>query len=200
MSFPIEVYMLKFLKEHSYDAVKLFVTQCAISIFGLVLTLACVLAENDTLKIFCSVFAILFYLFLLYTSMWEKGSKDHIAVEYGRKAYQPLLGLKVSLLANSLNLLLAVLLTIGAIASQGSALANMGDNCRSIAVLLQGMYTGLLSLPGGGAEHLNQLWFMYWLIPLPAMLISTLGYYFGVKNIKFTKFFDAKPPRQDGES
>ena len=132
--------------------------------------------------------------------MWEKGIKDHISVEYGRKAYQPMLGLKISLLANSLNLLLAVLLTIGVAASSGSALANMGDNCRSIAVLLQGMYTGLLSLPGGNVEYLNQLWFMYWLTPLPAMLISTLGYYFGVKNIKFTKFFDAKPPRQDGES
>ena len=191
--------MLKFLKEHSYDSVKMFVTQCAISIFGLVLTLACVLAKNETLKIFCSVFSILFYLFLLYTSTWELGSKDHIAVEYGRKPYQPTLGLKISVLANSLNLLLAVLITIGAIGADGSSLAVMGDNCRSIAVLLQGMYTGLLSLPGRSVEYLNQLWFMYWLIPMPAIIFSALGYYFGVKNIKFTKFFDAKPPKKDEE-
>jgi hypothetical protein len=38
---------------------------------------------------------------------------------------------------------------------------------------------------------------MYFLIPIPALITCTVGYYFGLKHIKFTKFFDAKPA--DGE-
>ncbi len=187
-------YMLKFLKEHSYDAVKMFVTQCAISIFGLVLALACGMAKNDGLRLFCSIFAILFYLFLLYTSAWELGSKHCIPVQYGHRSARPLLGLYLSLTANVLNILLAIGFTLGALFPTVYVLEQIGAWSGSIAIFMQGMYAGVLAVEVSG-HVLNTLWFMYFLTPIPALVISTLGYYFGLKNIKFTKFFDAKPEK-----
>ena len=191
--------MLNFLKTRSYDAVKMFVTQCAISIFGLVLSLACLMAENEILRLVCSVFAILFYLFLIYTSAWELGSKDHIPVQYGHKPYRPHTGLFISLLANSLNFLMAIGFSIGALFSTVKACVTLGTVSGTIAMMSQGMYSGVLALETGNAAlpMLNRLWFMYFLIPLPAIFTSWIGYYFGIKNVKFTKFFDAHPENNE---
>ena len=191
--------MKRFFSIHSYNMVKMFLNQFATAIFGFVLALAAGYAKNTVLRNITSVGAILFYLFLLYTSLWEKGSKDHIAVEYRRKPYRPWLGLQIALLANSINLVLGILISIGAACPDGSGFFDFAQNCRSFAILLQGMYTGILAIPGGSVQYLNQLWFVYLLIPLPALLVSWLGYYFGVKNIKFTKFFDAKPTNKPEE-
>ncbi len=185
--------MLNFLKEHSFDAVKMAVTQVAISIFGLVLSLACSLAENNTLGLFCSVFAVLFYLFLLYTSAWELGSKHQIPVQYGHREYRPLLGLYISLLANSINILMAVFFTLGEIFTNVEFLHNLGVLGGSLAIATQAMYAELLTIQvGAPAVPLNTLWFMYFVITIPAMATCAVGYYFGLKNIKCTKLFSAK--------
>jgi hypothetical protein len=190
--------MLIFLKEHSYEAVKMVVTQIAISIFGLVLSLACNLAENNTLGLFCSCFAVLFYLFLLYTSVWEIGSKHQIPVQYGHRKNQPLLGLYISLLANSINILMAIFFTIGTFFPSVVFFHDLGVFGGNIAIATQAMYAEILTIQvGAAAAPLNTLWFMYFLIPIPALITCTVGYYFGLKHIKFTKFFDAKPA--DGE-
>ncbi len=190
--------MLNFLKEHSYEAVKMVVTQIAISIFGLVLSLACNLAENNTLGLFCSCFAVLFYLFLLYTSVWEIGSKHQIPVQYGHRKNQPLLGLYISLLANSINILMAIFFTIGTFFPNVVFLHDLGVFGGNIAIATQAMYAEILTIQvGAAAAPLNTLWFMYFLIPIPALITCAVGYYFGLKHIKFTKFFDAKPA--DGE-
>lgn len=191
--------MLKFLKEHSYESVKMVVTQVAISIFGLVLSLACSLAKNHTLSLFCSAFAVLFYLFLLYTSVWELGSKHQIPVQYGHRKRQPLLGLYIALLANSINFLMAILFTIGEFFPNVKFLHDMGVIGGSIAIGTQGMYAGLLSIETGNAiyPYLNTLWYMYFLIPIPALITCSVGYYFGLKHIKFTKLFSAKPNSEE---
>ena len=51
--------MREFMQKHSYSAVRLFVNQIAISIFGLVLAIACGKVENETLKVVASLGAIL---------------------------------------------------------------------------------------------------------------------------------------------
>ncbi|MBR5797711.1 MAG: hypothetical protein IKY29_02030 [Clostridia bacterium] len=187
--------MLNFWKNRSYESLKFLVTQIAISIFGLVLSLASQLAKNDALQLCCSIFAILFYLFLIYTSAWDLGSKDHIPVEYGHKPREPLTGLYIGLLANALNLLLALGFSLGSWFQSSEGMAFFGSLCGSIAMFIQGMFAGVLALETGieGYERLNCLWYMYFLIPLPAVLVSWGGYYMGLRDIKFTKFFDAKP-------
>ena len=58
--------MKDFLNNYSYSAVKMFVNQFAISIFGAMLSMATTVGGNDTISIVVSIFAILFYLVLAY--------------------------------------------------------------------------------------------------------------------------------------
>ena len=175
--------MWDFIKRHSYDAVKMLVTQIAISVFGLVLALACSMAGNDQLRTICSVGAVLFYLFLIYTTVWDMGAKDSIAVEYGRQPYQPLKGLYISLIANSLNWLLALGILLGFVFSGLAFFSKLGGGCATAAILAQGMFSGLLAIHIGDTP-LNAMPFVYFLTPLPALGVAWIGYLAGLKNVK----------------
>lgn len=190
--------MGKFIKTYSFDAVKMFVTQLAISIFGWVLTLACGKAENDLLRLICSIVAILFYLFLLYSTMWEIGSKDTVAVEAGHRKNIPLKGLYIALMANVLNFLLAFGILGGFAFSGITFFSNVGGISATAALLTEGMYTGLLAEHFLG-EPLNSYWISYFIIPLPALLTCWVSYLLGLKNVKFTKLFEVRYPESDRE-
>ena len=56
--------MLFFIKERSYEIVKLFINQIVLSVFGTALTLAAAGENRTGLRVGSSVFAILFYLFI----------------------------------------------------------------------------------------------------------------------------------------
>ena len=184
--------MWTFMKEHSSDAVKMFVTQCAISIFGLVLVLASVLAKNQALKVGTSIGATLFYLFLLYTSVWEMGAKDGISVQHGHKKAQPVKGFYISLMANALNFLLAIGILLGLVLSDVSFFSTLGGICKGADIFIQSMYAGLLTIHVGG-KALNAYAFVYFLTPLPALFISWLGYFLGTKNIRLIGPLTAPP-------
>lgn len=192
--------MWKFIKEYSYDAVKMFVTQCAISMFGLVLVLAAGLAENDTLSLLSSIGASLFYLFLLYTTVWEMGAKDGISVEYGHKSAMPLKGLYISAIANAINFVLAIGILLGLLASDITFFSKLGGICKTVDIFIQSMYAGILKLQITPGTPLNSMAFVYFLTPLPAMGISCLGYWMGTKNIRILGPLSApvnqrKPPK-----
>jgi hypothetical protein len=182
--------MKEFIKKHSYDMMKMFLNQFAVAIFGLVLALATGMAENDTLQIVSSVGAILFYMFLLYAMTFEIGGKDKTAVEYGRIKARPLTGLYISLCANAINYLLAILITLGTVSSN-AFLSNVGAVAATAALLLEGMYTGLLAINVGDIP-LNAMIWPFFVITVPALLASTAGYYFGMKGWHLTKILIPK--------
>ncbi|MBR3965120.1 MAG: hypothetical protein IKJ80_06910 [Clostridia bacterium] len=185
--------MKSFWKRYSYSVIKLFVNQFAISIFGLVLALACGKAENITLMYVTSIGAIIFYLFLLYAALWEIGAKDKILVDGGRLPKNNLNGLYMGLLANIPNFILAILVSIGLLFADGGVISKIGGVASSISIFIQGMYSGILAIDVGGAP-LNTYFFVYFLIPLPAILICTLSYFFGIKNYHFTKLLISETP------
>lgn len=185
--------MKEFFKKYSYGCMKMFLNQFAIAIFGLVLAMAAGRAQNQTLQIFCSVGAILFYMFLLYAMTWEIGSKDKVSVEYGHIPYRPLTGLYMSLIANIPNCLLAILVTIGLFFPEG--IGNVGGVASVIALMLEGMYTGLLTIEVGG-QPLNAVAWSYYAIMVPAFLASFAGYFFGLKDWRFTRILLAKTPEE----
>lgn len=187
--------MKSFWKRYSYSIIKLFVNQFAISIFGLVLALACGKAENSTLMYVTSVGAIIFYLFLLYAALWEVGAKDKIVVDGGRLPKNYLNGLYMGLLANVSNFILAILVSIGLLFADGGVISKIGGVSSSISIFVQGMYSGLLAIDVGGAP-LNSYFFVYFLIPLPAVLICTLSYFFGMKNYHLTKLLISETPEE----
>ncbi len=187
--------MKSFWKRYSYSVIKLFVNQFAISIFGLVLALACGKAENSTLMYVTSIGAIIFYLFLLYAALWEIGAKDKILVDGGRLPKNNLNGLYMGLLANIPNFILAILVSIGLLFADGGVISKIGGVASSISIFIQGMYSGILAIDVGGAP-LNTYFFVYFLIPLPAILICTLSYFFGIKNYHFTKLLISETPEE----
>ena len=182
------------MKKYSYSAVKLFVSQMAISLFGLVLAIACA-KIGKTMQVVTSIGAVVFYLFLIYTSMWEVGSKDKFGVDYGKSESKPLTGLYIGLLANSLNFLLAIVVTLGFLLGDGGILSKIGALCGTVAIFVEGMYSGLLSIHIGEVP-LNSFWFSYFIITLPAIATAAVAYYAGVKGILFTKIMIPETPEE----
>ena len=169
---------------------KMFLNQFAVAIFGLVLALATGMAKKDTLQIVSSVGSIIFYMFLLYAMTFEIGSKDKTSVDYGRIKARPLTGLYISLCANAINFLLAILITIGVV-SNSQFLSDVGGGAAVAALLLEGMYTGVLAVDIGGVP-LNAMVWPFFAIILPALLVSAIGYFFGLKGWHLTKILIPK--------
>ena len=188
--------MVRFIKENSRLITKMIVNQLGMTIFGLVLSAAT--SQHETLFVFTSVFSIGFYMVLLYTMCWETGAKDKIRLDAGRIAYTPLKTLWCSLVANSLNLLLAILSLIGyafctvVVGSDGLSLTgpiwaqNMFGVCNNLARLIQGMYVGVIQhfMPN------NPIVFL--LIVLPALFTCWLGYFIAIKGHSISQIFGIK--------
>ena len=176
--------MKEFFKRYSYPSVILFVNQIAIAIFGLVLALSAQKADNEALKIVTSVFSIIFMLFLQFIGIWKAGAEDRISIDLGKRELDMRIPFVIWLIGNSINLLMAILYTVGYFVEPLSALMGV----KVIALLIEGEYTGLLSIDVGGIA-LNNMWYMYFLITLPSLAAVVLGYLAGVKNITARKFF-----------
>ena len=187
--------MKRFFSIHSYNMVKMFLNQFATAIFGFALVLAAGSAKNVFLRNASSCFAILFYLFLLYTMTWEIGFRDKVPMESGRIKKNRFVGTLISLCANIPNFIFAIFITLASFV-EFPVINNIGGACSFLALTLEGMYTGLLANHVGGAA-LNSYWFVYFILPLPALLICTIAYNMGLNDIKFTKIFDPITPESD---
>lgn len=196
--------MKGFFKNHSYDMITMLLNQIAIAMFGFTLVLAAMKIDNDALRNVTSIFSILFYLVLLYIKAWDIGFKDKISVEQSKKANNPMRGALISLCANAINYFLAIFIMLRALLPNVSFFKSIGGVAQAIAVFAQGMYTGVLVNQVGGAP-LNAYWISYFIIPLPAILVCGLAYYFGLHDVKHTGFFhknqypesDREPKRKD---
>ena len=188
--------MKAFFERYSYETVHLFLNQIVISMFGFALAMATTKANNDTLLLWSSIGSIVFYLSLIYGSAWKIGAKDKLSIEYGKIPFKPLRGLLLSLIANSLNFLMAILITIGALCGIGG-LESVG---RLITLLSQGMYLGVLSVVKLGGESLNNMWWAYFLTSIPAMLTATVAYIAGAKDFHITNMGIPELPESDRPS
>ncbi len=187
--------MKKFLHDYSYSAVRMFVNQFAISLFGAMLSMATTAAANKTLAIILSILSVLFYMFLLYTQLWEIGAKDRISVDINKKEYRPHTGLAIAAVANIPNFLIAIVFT--AFSPFAATYEWAGGACvvtSFLTMLLEGMYLGIMTSITAFGQTLNKLWFTYFLITIPALVTAWVAYYLGFKNKKFTTLFDYQAP------
>ncbi len=179
--------MLHFLKERSYDIVKILLYQIAIALFGISLAIATGPKEGADgiagLQLATSILSIVFYLTLIYIMMWELGYKDSGPISRGEEHTSRLTGLYMSLIASLPNFLLAVFVTLGIFLGDIPFFSTAGGICATIGLLFEGMYTGLLAVNVGGTP-LNAMWFMWFLIILPLIGTATLAYYAGTKEFK----------------
>ncbi|MBP3571540.1 MAG: hypothetical protein IJ363_08855 [Clostridia bacterium] len=188
--------MKAFFERYSYESVRLALNQIAISMFGFALAMTAGKAESDALLLWSSIGSIVFYLALTYGTAHKTGSGDRLSIQYGKIPFRPYLGLVLSLIANSVNLLLAILITVGQLAEIGE----LESISRLIALLIQGMYQGVLATVSVGGVTLNGIWWSYFVITLPAMLVATLGYIAGAKDFHITKMGIPDLPESDRPS
>ena len=194
--------MKAFFHKYGYSIVKMFLYQFAISMFGSTLALATTSSKNDTLTIIVSICAVLFYLFLLYVMVWEIGAQDKISVDVGKKEYKPMTGFALGAIASIPNFIIAILFAIG-YPSMASG-AEWGSNICAVMKLLlfifEGMYLGLLTAiemtVNGISQQLNNLWWPYFLITLPAIITAGMAYFLGHKNIHFTSIMLYQEPKK----
>lgn len=172
--------MKKFFVNYSFYSVKMFLCQFAVSLFGLTLSGVFSRAESTTGQLVSSICSVVFYLFLLYYMTWELGYSDKLAEGHGHIVTHPLTGLFISLLANSINFIFALLI-----------LLNIGAG--AFCIIFEGMYAGIIiTVAGGGVAP---AW-LYFAIIVPALVISTVSYYLGLHDICFTPLFRAKCPER----
>ncbi len=174
---------MNFFKKYSYIAVKLFLNQFAISLFGVALAFVSIKAERETLLLLTSIFSILFYLFLQYAVIWEVGAKDGISAT-ARKTSRGLgRGFLIALLTNSLNLLCALL-----VLTEYIGIPVIGGVARgAILIGLEGMYMGVLKL-----MPTQILPLMFFVITIPSILVIGLGYIIGNYNLHATNILIPK--------
>lgn len=158
--------MKKFFANYSFYAVKMFVNQFAISLLGMTLSIVFSSIQSTAGQLISSIFAVLFYLFLIYNMTWNLGYSDKIAAGHGKLDPNPLTGLYVSLLANSLNFLFAIF-----------ALFKIALG--SWAIIIEGMYAGIMLTVANGGDI--PVW-LYFAIIVPVLPVATISYYLGLKD------------------
>lgn len=184
--------MKNFLARYSYDFVKMFLDQFAIAVFGFSLAMTATVAKSDLLLWLSSVGSIIFYLMLIYGVAWKIGYSDRPAIRRGETTYFPFKGALISLCANSINIILAIAVSIEYFTGNAGA-----TFIRGAALLLQAEFMGLLSFIQLGGAPLNEQWWIYFVIILPSVLVSTLGYVLGHKEIHFTNSVMPEIPASD---
>ncbi len=187
--------MKEFLHDHSSIITKVLLNQFGAAFMGLMITAAA--SRTPWLMMCASCFAIFFYLFLLYNVIWEIGGQDRIRVDGGRAEYKPLTGVWVSLIANIPSIFLGILVVVGYIfGSKGGMFAyewagNMYSVSKTLSMLWNAMYIGVIRTfsPYNPLAYLLQV--------LPAVFVTGLGYYLGLRNRRIFGFIGSTKNKSD---
>lgn len=171
---------MKNILKNGFDTIiRMCVSQLGLTMFALMLAFAT--HNNQTLLIVTSIFSIIFYMFILYIHTWEHGARERVKIDGGRLVYNKFTGLYLSLVANSLNILLGILYAIGYFCGGSSAgqkwAADMYNISKMLGLLLNGMYVGV------NRVFLADFPFSLLLMCIPALLVSTVAYILGSNNI-----------------
>ena len=173
---------------------KMVANQLGMTFFGLVVTMAAASSDNAAIVLGASVFAALFYMYLLYYLSREQGKTDKIRIDGGRATLDKFRLTRLSLLANSVNIGLALLAIIGklivaivsevpfaAAPAEGAKIApefvaSIYSVCDIIYKFAHSMYNGIIVYMNQGD---NPIWLLVFIFP--SIAACTLGYLHGLK-------------------
>ena len=189
---------MNWLKTNSYMIVKMLLNQFGVMLLGIILV-NILTAKTPALRIFASLYATLFFMYLLYVMTWEAGAKDRIRADAGYIRLDRLAGLKLSLCANIPNFLLALLMVIGflfgSLFMQEAWAQGMFGIAHVAAVCWESMYTGFINAvldPEITSSMSVGYVIAYALAPLPLLAASGVGYLMGSSNKRLLGFLSAK--------
>lgn len=168
----------EFFNEYGKIVSKILINHVAMTVFGIIVLIST--SKSKLLFHVSGVLAILMYMFLLYMIMWELGAQDKVRVDAGRAKRDSLLGLKISLVANSAFILVSLVEMVLWFFTTPDAVTGVNNACGIIKIIMNyvyGMYLSISSLaPNFGAMHL--------LLSIPAILCCTLSYLAGLSGMK----------------
>lgn len=175
--------IIDFVKENIGIIGKLLVNHIAISIFSIVVLVAAK-GINNVLFHIAGVFAIIFYLFLLYLPLWEVGAKDKIKAEAGRIEKNKLFGFYVSAAYNAIFILFALIIFILSFFTGKSEIA---DGIYGVLKILMhygcGMYLSVTSTVQNASAGIN-FDAIYLIIMIPSLVCCLLSYLSGLSGMK----------------
>ena len=188
--------MFRFFKEFSYEVVKLFLTQVAIAVLGLVLSFST--STSNVLVLVSSIFASIFFVCLLYSEGWELGAKDRSRILNGRLPFDKMKGVKLSLLSNSINFILVFVLFVSFfLGSRSGAGIELFGSIYAIDLYIQrtisAMYMGINTYfsPYTISEGVKYITsdtlyqpIFYLVSIIPSICAVGLGYYMGAMDTK----------------
>lgn len=179
----------------------LFLNRFGAIVFALMLSLAIVHVENKLIITLCCILAVIFYLYLIYLLMWERGAKDRLRVDGKRLEPCQHKGFKIGLAAASPAVILVVLSAVfyGVYAlARVDVLFDISGVLRMIVMLLEAMYLPILQLLVPGKETaleiiLNMLLLLSFSIP--GVAVTWLSYYLGYHGKLMSRAY--KAPKRD---
>ncbi len=175
---------MKFLKENSSIIARLIITHIGMAAFGAVLFLATNL-HGDGVMLVTSIFSAVFYAVIVYTTMWEYGSKDKPAIDAGRLALKPSKGFLTAILAESVSFLLIALFFVCSVGKETSALAaDIYGISYIILTLLDSCFTGIVIFLRHKLESDAIIALVYLLGSLLICVMSMFGYVAGTKELR----------------
>lgn len=196
---------MRFIKEHSYDIIKLYINQLGINIFALIMYTAAAMTNSGEdsgvalpARIGISIFSTLFYFVLIYTAAWDWGAKDKIRIDGGKMQFDGFKGLKLSLFANAVNFILcAIIILLGVInvawgaGWSGSGFAIFDMILRFTASMYIGISQGVFSWASASFSEI-QIHIMqagaFLVMSLISVFVTHLGYRAGIAEKKIFSF------------
>ncbi len=173
---------------------KMIANQLGMTFFGFLVTMAAVSSDNNSIIAGAGIFSAAFYMYLLFYLCSEQGKTDKIRIDGGRAKPAPFRCTMLSLAANSLNILLAVLaivckLIVALVSNVSFTAAPAKDAvlrpefaasiykvCDMIYKIIHSMYNGIIVSMN---QSDNPLWLFVFI--LPSIAFCTLGYIYGLK-------------------
>ena len=171
---------MRFLKENSSTVIRLIITHIGMAVFGLVIFGATNMM-GDGMMLLSSVLSALFYAVLVYTTMWEYGAKDKPAIDAGRMSVGKLHGFEISILAETVFMLLAVMYLLG---TYVSALNSAGAVAYTVLVMVNSCFTGIAMFVRKATEANVLVALIYILGSVAISFVSAFGYFMGTKEMR----------------
>lgn len=175
---------------YSYSAMRIYLTQFAMGVFGASLALATG-KKLGALSIAAGIFSLLFFVVLVHANAWEIGASDRISVDGGRRKKRLYMGTLVGFFAGIPNFLVA---TVFALTYPNSVAAFM----KVIAMFSEGMYWSIIcNIPAIGGRFLHDYWWTYFLMALCTVLFVSISYILGYYNVGLPKVLQSRSVEEE---
>lgn len=185
---------MNIIKDNMSYILKLFINHFVSGIYSLILFVWLTVAFDGRFVAVGSFVSILFYLFLVYSFMWEAGAKR--GVGHNSKSVGLFDGAVVMCVGSLPFYVTTICSFIFSFFATGAEFAE-----RTVDVLnnvffyinvffSQCMYSGLFSEIFGTIPNVHPI--MYLLSLLPGLVVATFSYYIGSKNIRLRTLFGIK--------